>query len=710
MPFDSAAWTDWVAQLATHHWRGMAVFAGERDWGRTRLTSLSGFESRLWVTDRPPSSTHCIDPSQARQELGREYDLVVFDAFAGFDPDAFGSVSGCVRGGGLLVLLCPNLDAWPQYPDPQNRRIAVAPMAPEAVAGRYLARIARLIRQTPEIFLIAENSETRLPHLPPIGETGSVSVTDAHCLTHDQQMAVQALIHVVTGQRKKPVILTSDRGRGKSAALGIAAARLLHEGHGRILVTGPRLDGLAALFERAEYLLEGCLRQRARIRYRDSTIEFQPPDALLEAHRPADLLLVDEAAGIPLPLLEGLLRHYPRIAFASTVHGYEGTGRGFALRFERLVQTHSRGVKRFHLQTPIRWAEGDPLESLVFRMLVLDAEPQKPPTNTTAEKKIERLDRNRLALNESELRGVFGLLVLAHYRTRPFDLRQMLDGPNIDIHVLRLGGHLAGVALVAREGGLDAELTAQIAEGRRRPRGHLLPEALAIHLGIEVAPRLTCLRVMRIAIHPQAQRRGLGSELIQSLLKQPADLLGSSFSAAPQILSFWSRLGLKPARIGIKRGASSAAHSLLMLRGLSAAGKSVENQAVARLRNNLPHLLADPLRDLEAELAAALIQTSGSQPNPAWDVAELKDLRDFADGKRIYEEVMDPIYRLTLCYFSHPQATPSTIDSHQTRLLIQRVLQRRGWEQCEAGEGRDKLTTRLRKAVEALLKWQPIAR
>lgn len=139
---------------------------------------------------------------------------MVFDAFAGFDPDAFGSVSGCVRGGGLLVLLCPNLDAWPQYPDPQNRRIAVAPMAPEAVAGRYLARIARLIRQTPEIFLIAENSETRLPHLPPIGETGSVSVTDAHCLTHDQQMAVQALIHVVTGQRKKPVILTSDRGRG----------------------------------------------------------------------------------------------------------------------------------------------------------------------------------------------------------------------------------------------------------------------------------------------------------------------------------------------------------------------------------------------------------------------------------------------------------------------------------------------------------------
>lgn len=57
----------------------------------------------------------------------------------------------------------------------------------------------------------------------------------------------------------------------------------------------------------------------------------------------AELLCIDEAAAIPLPLVKSLLGPY-LVFLASTVNGYEGTGRSLSLKlFQELRQQSSIG-------------------------------------------------------------------------------------------------------------------------------------------------------------------------------------------------------------------------------------------------------------------------------------------------------------------------------------------------------------------------------
>ena len=55
----------------------------------------------------------------------------------------------------------------------------------------------------------------------------------------------------------------------------------------------------------------------------------------------AELVCVDEAAAIPLPLVKALLGPY-LVFLSSTVNGYEGTGRSLSLKlFQQLRQSSS---------------------------------------------------------------------------------------------------------------------------------------------------------------------------------------------------------------------------------------------------------------------------------------------------------------------------------------------------------------------------------
>ena len=701
----------WLKVLDRCGHRYLLVLAGEASWGR-RLAKdvLQELRPRaVWLgnADEPDVAAQVLSVAQAERLLGQECEILVFDAHAGFSADAFGLASGCVRGGGLLLMLTPELARWPRLPDPQQRKLLAWPRTPGDVAGRFLTRLGRLLASGEDCIVLRQSAPwPGLPRLEPAPATAPV-VADPHCLSDDQARAVEAIVKVVSGHRRRPLVLDADRGRGKSAALGIAAARLLQRGVGHILLTAPRRLAVHAVFEQARRLLPDAEMRGGSLHWRQGRLQFLPPDELAEDRQPADLLLVDEAAALPAPLLERLLRAYSRAVFASTVHGYEGSGRSFALRFRRLLDRHSPGWRALHLHQPIRWRAHDPLEAFVSRALLLDAEPVSAPAGMEpADCRLQRLDGDRLAEDEALLRQVFSLLVSAHYRTKPSDLHGLLDNPDLQVFAFGPPGEALAVALVVAEGGLPPELAEAIYRGQRRVQGHLLAQSLAAHLDLVQGPGLRLARVMRIAVHPRLQGRGLGSGLLTQLgdwaEAQGFEALGTSFGANRSLLRFWRRGGLDVLRLGFRREHSSGEHSVLMLKPLCPVAEGLFRSARAGLGRRLSYELAEPLCELDPWLAADLLRGSAGK-SLRLDAADRRQLEAFARHRRGYEVCMPSLHQAALGILT---ARHDPLSDDQRALLVAKLLQRRRWDETATllgHAGRAAVVAALREAFVRVL-------
>jgi tRNA(Met) cytidine acetyltransferase len=624
-------------RLAARRWRGLVWLEGEAPACRQqawRLWHARRWSRPLWLGEEAPQDVAeaRLASAKARTRLGGEHDLLVIDAMsdgtgsdgtgadgAGFDPDAFGALSGTLCAGALLVLMTP--PGWGR-----------------SAHSRYLSRLRRRLEAAPDIVHWPADGAPVLPVLPQAGPVASPPVGDPDCLTVDQAEAVARLVKL---KRRRPLVLTADRGRGKTAALGIACARLLAAGEGEIRVTAPRPAALAALFERLEALRPAGRRQgNAFFDETGGRVDFVAPDELAalaergEVGGPGGRLLVDEAAAIPAALLGQWLDAFPRIAFATTVHGYEGSGRGFALRFRARLERQAPHWREAHLATPVRWAAGDPLERLVDDLLLLDAEP--PPAAPPAVRRVhQRWCRDELAADEYQLRAAFGLLVQAHYRTTPADLRRLLDAPGLRVTTLDAQGHTQAVAVCGEEGGFDARLAEQVARGERRPPGHLLAQSLAAHAGSREALMARLRRVQRIAVHPGRRREGLGRQLLQAELAdaraEGVDLLGASFGAEPGLIAFWQSLGFRAVRLGLSRETATGEHALMVVAPTSARGDTLVDSLTADFQRLLPRLLAFELKTLAPEVALALLAEG---PRPALSASDHRDITDVAFGHR----------------------------------------------------------------------------
>jgi len=707
-------------QAAAARHRYLLVLCGTPAWCRLQgraLIEAPGTGRWLWLGRSAAAPAQAEAAGDANRHLGEEADLVVFDAHAGFDPDAFAAISGVVRGGGLLVLLTPPLMDWPACPDPENCRLAVHPYDPDRLSGRFLDRFARMLAEHPAAVIVAEGAPLPTPAFAVVGgESPTVDNADPDCRTPDQRRAVAAVVQAATGLRRVSVVLIADRGRGKSAALGIAAARASASGPLRILVTGPRRAAVAEVFAQAARL---CRRgqddgsEPATVSGAGAPLlRFLPPDALLRETPEADLVLVDEAAAVPTAVLEGLLEHYTRIVFATTVHGYEGTGRGFAVRFRPVLDRLAPGWREVRLEAPVRWASGDPLEDLVFRTLLLDAEPladaELSVEQAAGDYRIERLERSALAADEPLLAQLFGLLVVAHYRTTPLDLRHLLDGPNLQVWVARRGRRVLATLLAAEEGGFGPDLAHEVWAGRRRPRGHLMPQTLAAHLGLEEAPTLSGLRIIRIAVHPAARRRGIGTAMVRHLVDMARtarwDMVGASFAATDAVLRFWRKAGLTPVRVGIKPETTSGARAVLVIRGVSDAGRRLTGRARQRFLLDLPVMLDHELQGLGRERTALLTGQDTAVATAETDRLDCSLVAGFAYAQRPFEPTRPALWRML--HLGALEATLAALAAPEREAVIACVLQPCPWAEAARRlgvTGRAEVVAVLRRAAGNLL-------
>ncbi|RMG16028.1 MAG: GNAT family N-acetyltransferase [Planctomycetota bacterium] len=315
----------------------------------------AALDTVLWVGEGG------VAPGRTKALLGQSFAAVVLDAHEGLDADVLGRCQGLVRGGGALVLRLP-----PRGAEPRLERLAVFPHGREAVGTRFWARLEAFLSD--EAVLGPEPEPEPLPPLPAEGPRG----------TEEQARAVEELCAAFLAPEPRLVALVAERGRGKSSALGLALARALAQAPLRVAVTAPSEAAAAEVFRFAPARAPG--------------LEFLAPDALLGGADAHEVVLVDEAAQFPIPFLRALLRRRPRarMAFATTTQGYEGTGRGFVLRFLRDLAADPRPLVRPRLRAPVRWAAGDPLERWVHHLLLLDVEPPGlPPELAHAQAPVE---------------------------------------------------------------------------------------------------------------------------------------------------------------------------------------------------------------------------------------------------------------------------------------------------------------------------------
>lgn len=612
----------------------------------------------LWVSDDPPPADvgQYVRAHEVRRLLGSSFDVVVLDFHKQLNPDLLGQVEGLIWGGGCLILRVDSDRSEPMW-----RRIEREFDA--GVIGQTVQRGWRVVSGSQEqmrlVGSLAERWESR----------ASVSV------------------------------LLADRGRGKSSSLGLALHEYLDRNERAtaddVIITGPSELATAEVLH---------FSGRASLRFTSLMSLLSSPSA-----HPPRLIVVDEAAQLPIALLKRLVARFPttHLIFATTVRGYEGTGRGFGLRFVAWLKTQT-AVAEYTLEQPIRWHAGDPLETAVRRALLLDAMgPNIPDGLVPARAEAVRLSRSELAQDEKTLAQLFALLTEAHYRTTPKDLQAILDG-TVAVHAMVVDGCILAATLVAEEGELSSADCDDLYWGRRRIKAHALAETLVAHSGVPQAGEMKIVRSVRIATLARYRRSGLATRLIDHIHQTyKPDLFGTMFGATPELIRFRQQAGYALVRIGATSGARSGQPTAVMLRAVSPSGHRLLRQLQAEFSG-----------DLTVQIELSVADRTLLQDDPLCRLlGELQRDRPLADTRR--NEIVKAYAFGGRTQFAAARALQeyistvdlSTIDPLAQTLLRGRIVERRGWAELRGIAGLPSVSSTMRAmrravrtAVEADLK------
>ena len=547
-----------------------------------------------------PANTLIINEfSKIKNLLGQEFETILFDARKGIHLEALAIAAGTLQDGGQLLLLLNHWEDLANQPDSDSLRWS---------GEKHAINTPHFIA-----FLQEKIAKYGFPVYQSTPLTLALPTPQKDRSTHCQPTLEQArLLQQMAEAEDAILIVTAKRGRGKSALAGLFAKQQVAQNQ-PVILTAPNKSAVNIFNE-----------------FAGAEIIFMPPDELSQnlSETPQQFadhwLFVDEAAMIPLDILFRLTKAFKRVVLTTTIHSYEGTGRGFLLKF--MAKT-DRTLRHFELFTPLRWQADDKLEAFIDDLLLCDCEdrlPQPSYDGVLAEQiQISHCER----IPHDQIESVYGLLTLAHYRTSPLDLRRLLDAPQQQFYLAKAQDALLGCVWAVPEGGLaDNTLIRQIRRGERRPRGNLVAQMLCFQAGLEEACALRSLRISRIAVQPNWQQQGLGQCLIAQMKQQQikqqgaVDFLSVSFGYTPELLAFWQKSGFVLVHFSESKEASSGCYSVVALCPLSEEGRAFVQQAEKQFQRNLPlslHPLATPFARTEIDWTL--------------DCSDWRSLKDFAD-------------------------------------------------------------------------------
>ncbi len=711
-----AHWYCQLQQLSQHNrWRNLVVLEGDVTWINQTIESMifqlappsnsAGnnafqgliYQSKITEHDCPyqkyQQNITTVNRKNYTQQLGTEQKIVIFSYgdFAhnteandySFDVDAFAALSGTLVAGGTLVLAMNNSGDF---------------LLP--ATDYFLQRFYQMLKLGNSHIIRQKDQQSAM--FPELVEQHTFSTADQiqqapvlpyACVTHEQVAAVDGMLKVMSGHRDRPFVLTADRGRGKSSAMALAACQLLINAKQRIriIITAASRQSLNVFFQQIEQHIPTAMMKANSVEHANGEITFLPIDQLLKEQPQASLVMVDEAAALPVYLLQQLLVSYHRLIFASTVHGYEGAGRGFSIKFRMILNKLKPQWRKMHINEPIRWAKNDPLEAFVFSSCLLNASLPKYPENkrVAAQEQlvsyagylVEQVSALQLLENETLLQQAFAVLVTAHYQTSPSDLKFLLNNAAVSLFIVKHHDNILGVAMLMREGQMASDLVELVKGNQRRMRDQFLPQSLLTHCGINDSFEFSYQRVIRIAIHPQFQRQGLGeyflSEIEQQVQAQDVDFIGSSFAGNANLLSFWQESGFELARIGFTKDKASGEHSCLAVKPLKANLVTKQQEISQRFYQQFDYWLTDEFSHLSASMVWQVLHhnvlvNSNATHNRLDDVHH-QAVADFISGQRQFSSCVFGLHHWLLhhcCEHFNAEILP----------LIARILQKHSIE------------------------------
>lgn len=669
--------------------RRLIVLVGDNYWANSLLQSIdrnvTEQNKSIWlVYGESEYIKSNVAKQRFREKLGSESDVVVFNGIdsngAELSIDAFAALSGTLVAGGVFFLLINDKE--------------------QVKNSLFYKRFFNLINNFSEHAIIEKTTELALlpfPELTQYSTNNKEEKTHASltygCATQEQFSAVEAVIKVLKGKRNKPLVLTADRGRGKSSALAIACVQLLKtatkENKLRLVITAADVGSLTIFFNQLANHFPNTKVDDFKLCVEHGSVEFMAIDQLLKQKVDASLVLVDEAAAIPIYLLEQLLLSHSRLVFASTVHGYEGAGRGFSLKFQHILTAKLPKWQSLHIHEPIRWRIGDPLERFVFDTCLLNAELSNI---SVEEQKVEptmllfkHFSSSELIGNEVLFKQIFAVLVTAHYQTKPSDVQMLLDNKQVQLVCLlsksQIQQQVVAVALLINEGryngnNLEVKEISAVRQSKRRLKNHFVPQSLLTQCGIEQAFNYHYIRVMRIAVHPQLQQQGIGSYFLDKIAKfsttQGADFLTSSFGATKGLLSFWLNSDFQLARIGFSKDKASGEQSALVLKALSKAGGEALVDINTEFYRSFYYLLTDEYKYLTADLVAIIMHYCPRTLLTPLNIRDRENIEAFSQG---YRQFSSCVFSLHL-WLQHQLVTQAAVSDEKLLVLVSRVMQK----------------------------------